>query len=1248
MFLKSILTASVLIALPLTANAATSSKPYEFEEKINHVISADAEFATDRYFVQLRDLPAALINTEVSNKKSKFNMSAAPTKARTMSLQQKQQSFTNELTSTIGRMPTIHHRYQVAFNGMSVDLTEKEAEKLLALPQVLKVIRQVEYKLNTDVSPKHIGADVVWEGANGTSLPAKGEGIIMGIIDSGINVDHPSFAAQGDDGYVHTNPNAGYLGDCETDATLCNDKLIGVFSYDSITSGYNGIRPENGVDYNGHGSHVSSTAAGNILQNLPYSSVGSGPVSDGVPVEGTNIAQMSGIAPHANIISFQVCQPVSGCAEDAMLQAVEDAIIHGVDVINMSIGPNGEGQHPWSNALDMAFLAAHEAGTFVALSAGNSGSGASTVGHLAPWTAIVANASHGRYFEKTVTAPDSVNPLPELVGKGNMAGTLSGEVVYAGDIDSSRTNCNFYNFLDFPEIEGKVVLCDRGNLALMQMAQNVNDHGGVGIIIRNTDGSSTELHSIPFPIPGAMLDQTDGITFKDWMDTEESPTVRLSAGVTSVDEEAANIINVSSSRGPNSRFQDLVVPHIAAPGTDVYAAYTDEQPFHSVPAPSDYAFLTGTSMASPHIAGSAALVKQVNPDWTPSEILSAMMLTANSQMKKEDGTTAADLWDMGSGMVRVDRAVNAGLILNVTKDEFLAANPQNSGDVTSLNMPLLTNAQCAGTCTWTRTFEATKDADWTFGLASNNYSFSSFTATPSVIEAKAGESYEVTFTANIAQNSTDDWITSQMAITSGADTLLMPINVKPLVAIVPEEINKDYYYLQGKFSLDGFKFRRPEGVFFTNTPLIKAQSHEVSFTSADSDVRSPFDDLTDGVSYFTVDIEGDGVPLDIYISAATNLDTDLFVGLDSNGDGIPQEMERICVSSTPANKEHCQLPGTLSGSYWIMAWNYDNGEAGNTSAIIDIVKGSEDNTIAMNVAKGSGRNAFDELEMTATWDANLDTEANYYSKINTFMRNETTGEFINYKDTTFVLKQLGEPASVSIANSAVSVGETNELMFEFAPNQLSQDVTYNIELTLADGFMLTDDSLGEFTAKTGHIEHTVTVAGNTQSATTLSVPYMLTEAVTGEFTHTVTIASDYTDWQTEQSFTQVNDNTAPQVSIEASTDSANAGDTVTLSAVADSDEELSYKWRQTSGVSVMTEEAEGSSLTLTMPSIPRDTELGFEVVVSDGELFSTVSKTITLNKDSELIDNDEQDEEESGSLYYLLLLALPAILIRRK
>lgn len=1249
MFLKNLLSASVLIALPFAASALASNKPFAYEKKVNHVIAMDAEFATNRYFVQLRDLPTAFLADQYRTKKAKLNMQAAPVKARKQSIEQKQASFTSDLSTLLGRSAKIHHRYQTAFNGISVDLTEQEAEKLLELPQVLKVIRQVEYKLNTDVSPEQLGAETVWQGVNGTTMPAKGEGVIMGIVDSGVNIDHPSFAAQGDDGFVHTNPIGKYIGDCVEDATLCNDKLIGVFHYDSVTANYGGVRPENGIDYNGHGSHVASTAAGNILRDLPYYSVGSGEVSDGIPVEGTNIPQMAGIAPHANIVSFQVCLPAGGCAPDAMLQAVEDAIENGIDVINMSIGPNGEGPHPWSDALDMAFLAAHEAGTFVALSAGNSGSGSSTVGHMAPWTTIVANASHGRYFEKTLSvASDSVAPLDDIVGRGNISGSLSGDIVYAGDVDPTKNQCDFYSFQSFPELEGKVVMCDRGSFTLMDMAQNVASHGATGIIIRNTDGSSTQLHSLPFPIPGLMIDQASGNALKAWLDNEETPTVILSAGEKRVDLNAANVINASSSRGPNSRYPELMVPHIAAPGTDVYAAYADEQPFHASPAPSDYTFLTGTSMASPHIAGVAALITQVHPEWTPSEIQSAMMLTANSAMKKEDGITAADIWDMGSGMVRADLAVESGLIMNVTKNEFLAADPAIDGDTTTLNMPLLVNANCEGSCSWTRTFTATKDADWTLSLAKNNYSLSAMTITPNVIAAKAGESYEVTFSATIAESAADDWISSSVELTSSEQTLAMPMHIRPLVAVAPSQLTEDYYYLQGKMDLNGFKFRRPEGVFFNNSPLIKADSYQLTLTN-DSDINTPFDDLTDGVAYFLMDIEAGSSPLDIYIGEASNQDTDLFIGLDSNGDGIPQLIERICVSATDKNVgEHCQLSGGLSGSYWVMAWNYENQDADSATVTVDVVKATDENSVAMNVTKQSGSLAFNELVMSAIWDGTLEANASYYSAITTYMRNELTGDYSKFAETNFKVNQLGAPASVSLDSDSISVGQETDMQFEFAPNLLAQDVNYTITLNLADGFMVTGDSLGEFGNKMGTISHTLTVPANTASPTTLTVPVTLVEKLTGEFKHTVTMSTDFGNWQTSQSFTQVNSNEAPQVSIDASVDASDAGQTVTLTAnvTDDSDTEVTYLWRQVAGVSAMAGVQQGQSITVTMPRVEVDSVLEFEVLVSDGELTHSATKTITVNKENEVIVED--DAEDSGSLYYLLLLAIPAMFRRRK
>jgi len=217
----------------------------------------------------------------------------------------------------------VRRHFTDALNAYTVTLTQKQALAMAQLPQVAYVQRSELRPLQTDRGPEFIGAKAVWSGGASTFAPYKGDGIVVGIVDTGSNTDHPSFAAIGGDGYHHVNPlGAGnYLGDCATGHATCNDKLIGVWSWPVITDSFDGVRPPSGEDYNGHGSHTASTVAGNVVNNVPLlgSSLGDG---DGTPT-GFTFAQVSGVAPHANIVAYQVCFPTGGCPDEAILTAVD-------------------------------------------------------------------------------------------------------------------------------------------------------------------------------------------------------------------------------------------------------------------------------------------------------------------------------------------------------------------------------------------------------------------------------------------------------------------------------------------------------------------------------------------------------------------------------------------------------------------------------------------------------------------------------------------------------------------------------------------------------------------------------------------------------------------------------------------------------------------------------------------------------------------------------------------------------------
>ena len=231
------------------------------------------------YFVNLQDAPLAVYQGGTANlastsaqsnkKNNKLNTKSSASMAYKSYLAKQQTSFIQKAKSVLGRKLTAEIQYSVVANAFTARLSEDEVALLESQPEV-KFINKVEAKkLNTDSGPGFIKAPTAWDGT-ATGVSSMGEGMVVGVIDTGINPWSPSFADVGGDGYDHTNPlgEGNYLGDCLQYAKYCNDKLIGIVSFPEITSidtpaGEDPI----GVDYHSHGSHTASTTAGNIIKD---------------------------------------------------------------------------------------------------------------------------------------------------------------------------------------------------------------------------------------------------------------------------------------------------------------------------------------------------------------------------------------------------------------------------------------------------------------------------------------------------------------------------------------------------------------------------------------------------------------------------------------------------------------------------------------------------------------------------------------------------------------------------------------------------------------------------------------------------------------------------------------------------------------------------------------------------------------------------------------------------------------------
>ncbi len=642
-------------------------------------------------------------------------------------LQGQQQNFLTAMQSAYGREVTVEFSYQYALNGIAAYLSHAEALAAFNLPGVLNVYADELRQMATDVSPELIGAPSIWEGDTTGGLETKGEGIVVGVIDGGINHAHPSFAATGADGYTHENPygTGVYHGYCEANPGFCNDKLIGAYYLYPGTA----QSPEDG---DGHGSHTSSTAAGNAHE-----------AEFTVGVD-TFTRVISGMAPHANIVSYKICNPY--CPSSSAVEAVELAISEDmVNVINYSIGPGG---NPWTDMVEVAFLDATAAGIFVSVSAGNSGPGAGTIEHSSPWTSSVAASTHSRVIANIMhveTPGDDLLNLIAIPGDGTVISSeISGHIRWSGDVDPA----NIGACLAFPDgsFDGVIGLAQRGGCDFLVKLNNLAAAGATyAIIYNNVAGPPITMGFDPLPdIPGVMTTLEQGLAIADLISGVPEAEVTITVGAFVIlNSDWNDIMAGFSSRGPSQ--WELLKPDYAAPGVNVLAAVQAVDGDTST-----YGFYQGTSMASPHSAGSAALMMAIHPDWTVSEIRSALASTADpTVMRDSDGVTPADPYDMGSGRLDLYGAGNAGLVLDETYDNYLAADPRVAGEPNSLNLPYMVEFECNATCSWTRTVKSVLTAPQTWTVAYETSGALVLDVQPVTFTLDPGEEIALTITASV-------------------------------------------------------------------------------------------------------------------------------------------------------------------------------------------------------------------------------------------------------------------------------------------------------------------------------------------------------------------------------------------------------------------------------------------------------------------------------------------------------------------
>jgi subtilisin family serine protease len=693
------------------------------------------------------------------------------------------------------------YSYGYVFNGFAADLTPQQAADLARQPGVLAVSKDEARALDTSSTPGFIGLPGptgVWE------TKAKGEGVIIGIVDGGIWPESMSFSdrtgsngSASKEGKLDYQQIPGWNGKCTTgeafNASHCNQKLIGARYYNSGWGGNAGIDAQlpwefnSPRDFGGHGTHVASTAGGNA--NVPTT----GPAAVFGPV--------NGIAPRARIAAYKVCWETGAggsCFNSDSVAAIDQAVADGVDVINFSISGT---QTNFRDPVEIAFLFAADAGIFVAASAGNSGPTTATVAHPSPWLTTVAAGTHNRdgqgsvtlgngttYFGASVAAAIGPRPLINASAAGLPGADPAAVALCFAAVDNGGTAV-----LDPAKVAGKIVVCDRGVTARTNKSLAVQQAGGVGMVLANTSVNSlnADLHAVP----SVHVQSTDRAAIQAYAATSGA-TATINASAIAYNATAPLTASFSS-RGPLPGANgDLLKPDLIAPGQDILAA---------VAPPGnkgrDFDIYSGTSMSSPHVAGLAALMKERFPNWSPMAIKSALMTTGSDVL--DGGTPAPNtnpvlIFRQGAGHVQPAKAFDPGLVYESDFADWLAfiCGVQPGGgcagvtpiDASNLNQASIAIGDMAGLQTVQRKVKNVSGSSLTLSASITGMAGFSTSVSPSNLTLAPGAegSFSVTFLRSSAALNT--YTGGQLIWAGSGHSVRSPIVVRPVALAAPAEV----------------------------------------------------------------------------------------------------------------------------------------------------------------------------------------------------------------------------------------------------------------------------------------------------------------------------------------------------------------------------------------------------------------------------------------------------------------------------
>ncbi len=689
--------------------------------------------------------------------------------------------------------------YVYTYNGVAAKLTESQVALLQKQPDVLAVTPDELVTQDTSSTPAFLGLDAaggLWSQlggpTGGKNTAGAGEGIVIGIVDSGIWPESKSFTDRDANGKLIFQQIPGWHGKCTPgeafNASMCNQKLIGGQRFNASWGGdaaLEAVRPWEFMsvrDYNGHGSHTASTSGGN------YATPTTGPAAA--------FGSVSGMAPRARVAMYkalwstQDASTASGFTGD-LVAAIDQAVADGVDVINYSISGT---QTNFLDPVQVAYLFAADAGVFVSASAGNSGPSSSTVAHPGPWLTTVAAGTHNRSGSGSVTLGNAVTysgaSVATVVGPAPLVDSVNAGLPPA---TPTQIALCYPGALDPSVVTGKIVLCDRGVIARVDKSLAVQQAGGVGMILVNTSASS--LNADFHFVPTVHLSHLDRPAVKAYAATL-GPTATINTATLTY-TAAAPFTASFSSRGPlQAGGGDLLKPDVIAPGQDILAAVAPPGN-----AGRDFNLYSGTSMSAPHVAGLAALLKDLHPGWSPMAIKSALMTSAYDVLDGPN-TNPLVIFRQGAGHVRPNSAADPGLVYDAGWNDWrgflrsqklctfcFGSAPAPVFDSSAYNSASIAIGDLAGVQTVTRKVTNVGSGAATYTPAVSGMTGITTVVSPSSLTLSPGAtgSFTVAFTTTTAP--LNAYVGGQLTWSDGTHNVRIPLVVRPVALAAPASVS---------------------------------------------------------------------------------------------------------------------------------------------------------------------------------------------------------------------------------------------------------------------------------------------------------------------------------------------------------------------------------------------------------------------------------------------------------------------------